>query len=69
MTTLKQVLFRMNALAETSLAKGDIETKALSKIENRRFMVIPGSEAPMCVDNNSGEEIEHLCAIKINLKE
>jgi ubiquitin-activating enzyme E1 len=69
MTTLKQVLFRMNSLAESSLAKGDIETKALSKIENRLFMVIPGSEAPMCVDINSGEEIEHLCAIKINLKE
>lgn len=68
-TTLKEILFRMTSLADTSLARGDIETKAISKTENRKFVVIPGSEAPLCIDLNTDEEIEHLCAIKITLKE
>jgi hypothetical protein len=68
-TSLKDVLRRMNHLADTNLASGAIETKAISKVDSRKFVVIPSSEAPLCLDLNHDEEIEHICAIKILLQE
>jgi ubiquitin-activating enzyme E1 len=66
-TTLKQILQRMVTLAEQAEAQGAIETKAISSLAGRKFVVIPGSEAPLCQHAETGEDIEHLCAIKIVL--
>ena len=66
-TTLKQILQRMVTLAEEAEAQGQIETKAISTLKGRKFVVIPGGEAPLCVHAESGEDIEHLCALKIML--
>eukprot|EP00599_Poterioochromonas_sp_BG-1_P001083 CAMPEP_0173153034 /NCGR_PEP_ID=MMETSP1105-20130129/12607_1 /TAXON_ID=2985 /ORGANISM="Ochromonas sp., Strain BG-1" /LENGTH=1169 /DNA_ID=CAMNT_0014068867 /DNA_START=356 /DNA_END=3865 /DNA_ORIENTATION=- len=68
-TTLRDILLRMSQLAESSAERKDIDLKAISKAEHRKFVVIPGSEAPMCSDVETGDTIENLCAIKIVLKE
>ena len=66
-TTLKQILQHMVALAEVAETRGEIETKAISHLTGRKFIVIPGSEAPLCQHAETGDDIEHLCAIKIVL--
>lgn len=66
-TTLKQILQRMVTLADQAERQGLVETKAISTLKGRKFVVIPGSEAPLCVHAETGEDIEHLCAIKIVL--
>jgi ubiquitin-activating enzyme E1 len=66
-TTLMEILQRMVVLAEAAEARGEIETKAISDIAGRKFVVIPGSEAPLCQHIESGDDVEYLCAIKITL--
>eukprot|EP00598_Pedospumella_elongata_P010117 CAMPEP_0184988574 /NCGR_PEP_ID=MMETSP1098-20130426/24586_1 /TAXON_ID=89044 /ORGANISM="Spumella elongata, Strain CCAP 955/1" /LENGTH=1180 /DNA_ID=CAMNT_0027513359 /DNA_START=83 /DNA_END=3625 /DNA_ORIENTATION=+ len=66
-TTLRQILQRMVVLAEQAEAQGQIETRAISTLNGRKFVVVPGGEAPLCVHIESGDDIEHLCAIKIVL--
>ena len=67
-TTLLGILEHMSTKADEALEKLQIDTKAISSIRNRKIWVIPGSEAPQCVDVESGEEIDAMCAIKIELK-
>lgn len=66
-TTLRQILQRMVVLAEGAEKQGAIETKAISSLEGRNFVVIPGGEAPLCQHIESGDDVEYLCAIKITL--
>eukprot|EP00981_Chlorochromonas_danica_P010908 scaffold3532_cov182-Ochromonas_danica.AAC.11 len=66
-STLREILQKMNRLAEENIAKGTAEASAISYLEKRKFVLIPASETPSCVHAESGEEIEHLCALKILL--
>eukprot|EP00595_Chromulina_sp_UTEXLB2642_P001396 CAMPEP_0196764110 /NCGR_PEP_ID=MMETSP1095-20130614/5364_1 /TAXON_ID=96789 ORGANISM="Chromulina nebulosa, Strain UTEXLB2642" /NCGR_SAMPLE_ID=MMETSP1095 /ASSEMBLY_ACC=CAM_ASM_000446 /LENGTH=1138 /DNA_ID=CAMNT_0042118757 /DNA_START=162 /DNA_END=3578 /DNA_ORIENTATION=- len=64
-TTLKEILQHMCELADSALAEGQIETKVISDINSRKIWVIPGNEAPVCSDYETGEDIESICSIKI----
>lgn len=66
-TTLAQVLQRMCVLGEQAEAAALVETRAISQMHGRRFVVIPGSETPVCVHVETGEEVDYLCALKIML--
>eukprot|EP00428_Durinskia_dybowskii_P061198 CAMPEP_0170384462 /NCGR_PEP_ID=MMETSP0117_2-20130122/16010_1 /TAXON_ID=400756 /ORGANISM="Durinskia baltica, Strain CSIRO CS-38" /LENGTH=1179 /DNA_ID=CAMNT_0010640211 /DNA_START=97 /DNA_END=3636 /DNA_ORIENTATION=- len=66
-STLKQILQRMVVLADEAEAQGLVETKAISSLTGRKFVVIPGGETPLCVHAETNEDIEHMCAIKIVL--
>ncbi|RYH21016.1 hypothetical protein EON65_21745 [archaeon] len=66
-STLRAILRKMSELGEESIAKGTVEISAISFLEKRQFFLIPSSEVPACVHAETGEEVEHLAAIKILL--
>lgn len=66
-STLRDILRKMSALAEESIANGSLEMSGISLLDKRQFVVIPPSETPACVHAETGEEVEHLAAIKIML--
>lgn len=65
--TLVQILGKMSKIAENAEKKKTIETRTIPSLEGRQFIVIPGSETPMCSDIETGDNIEHMCALKITL--
>lgn len=62
--TLKQVLERMSILGDIALSKHEIESKAVSHIEIRKFVVIPSPSVKVV---ESGEDVETMAALKIIL--
>lgn len=62
--TLKQVLERMSMLGDIALGKREIESKAISHLELRKFVVIP---SPVVKVIESGEDVETMAALKIML--
>ena len=58
----------MEAIADSMKAEGKIDSKNVSFISQRAFWVIPGSEAPVCKSLDSGDDVDALAAIKIELK-
>ena len=66
-TTLATVLQYMQAKGEQAELDKTIAYKTVSCIAQRLFWVIPSAEAPICADAESGEAIETLASIRINL--
>jgi len=62
--TLKQVLERMSTLGDIALSKHEIESKAVSHIEIRKFVVIP---SPTVKVVESGEDVETMAPLKVML--
>jgi hypothetical protein len=65
---LRDILRLMDAKAQEKLAKKEMETATISHVDQREFVLIWSSDAPYCVEIASGEHVENLCTIKINLK-
>lgn len=63
-STIKQILQQMVYLAEQAEINKLIDTKAISNIDSKKFVIIPSSEAPWCVHTESGDDIEHLSTLK-----
>ena len=57
----------MIVLADKSLEEKQLDVKAISGIEGRKFLIIPAAETPICKDVVTGEEVEYLAAIRIDL--
>jgi ubiquitin-activating enzyme E1 len=66
-TTIKQILILMEKLAYDAEINKTIETKAISNLELRKFIIIPSSDVPWCVHIDSGDDVEHLCSFKFVL--
>lgn len=66
-TTLREILEKMASLAAVAESEGKIDNKAISSLAGRKLWVIPGAETPMCKFIETGEDIDHLAAIKIDL--
>ncbi len=66
-TTIIQVLSRMEAIGIAGEEAKTLDTRTVTGVEKRQFWVVPGSEAPTCLDLETGEEIDKLASIKFEL--
>lgn len=66
-STLYEVLQHMHVLADKAEQEKRIDVKAISSLENRKMWVIPGSETPVCRDLETGDDIDFMAAIQIDI--
>jgi hypothetical protein len=66
-STLYEVLSHMATLAAEGEAEGKIDNRAITNLEGRKMWVIPSSETPSCRDIETGDDIDHMAAIKIDI--
>ena len=66
-TTLKDILFKMAALAVKAKQTRAIDTITISALEGRQFWVIPPSDTPGCTHAESYDEVTSLVGMKITL--
>jgi ubiquitin-activating enzyme E1 len=63
-TTIIEILSKMERIGASLEATKQIDARTVTGIHKRRFWIIPSNETPTCIDVNSGEQVETLCAIK-----
>eukprot|EP01033_Poteriospumella_lacustris_P001011 gene1012-728_t len=66
-TTIREILERMSVLGDEAVAQGKLETKTISQLPLRKFVVLPGNETPSVQWKETGDDVEHLVALKILL--
>ena len=66
-STLYEVLSHMVTLAAELEAEGKIDTRVITDLKGRKIWVIPSAETPSCRDIETGDDIDHMAAIKIDI--